>query len=487
MGFRHKFIKGPNALIQVGRSKLKRLLGLAPCVHEDNDVVEGASVAPGEKDALRVASPLPFPEHIICLIIDQVRLDKERALAAAMADTNDLHLTQKSIDYAFRFDGDLWNLSLVSLLWTRLVRRALGQKLFLILDGNRKPKKPLDSENPLYGPWTTHVEILEMPHTSFPNNDYVETFWSVARCKVERLENVQSFTINTCIFAYVEYRLLQLLPCFKNMHELTLINTGLVFYGFGFFKMLASVTAQLPNLRRLSFRRYIGEGCRPYTTEATRDPFPNQLRALASALYSSSRCSFIAKFVSLDREDGQWVPRTLKASHLCRSCPEDCSYNDPLRSFVGVQYLHIVKPSITPLPLCCAEKLVRNFTNTKVVRLECTNFAVFPAQETLDALPAVLEELFMDVKPIPSSEEIEAFDKRLSRFCNSRTSTFRRVALSLGYSNQRVCHPTLFPSTTAALSAVDEGLVVSHGEETPPDVPYEWNIGFDRYPCLWCA
>lgn len=419
----------------------------------DDGVDRGSERVDGDEAASQMksipgASPLPLPEQIIQLVIDEIRLDKERALAAV--SHVDAESTSKAIDRAFRFDDDLKHLSLVSRLWTRPARCALGRRFVLILDEKRLPRLPIALESPLYGPWTTHIEMLEMPCAPLRDKNAANGIWALVRQVLGRLENAKSFTINSRILWSSGVRLPWLLPSFKNLEQVTLINTGIIVTSdsLDLYQKLANLSSELPLLRRMTYLRClpVGDSTSDWQPLPSQGPcdFPLQLQAIKASLFSSFNCCFMASLVSIayDREDMRWSIDEMTATHLRSICSEKCKYSDPSGVCSAIRSLRVVG-DVKRLNSPCMANFLRNFDNAKVLHL---SFGMLPAQEVLDAVPNTLEEAAFKIKSRPNDGDFGPFDERLSRFCHAHRSKLRRLTLSLGDIEQS-SHRVSFPLT----------------------------------------
>jgi len=343
---------------------------------------------------------------------------------------------------------------LVSRLWMQPARRALGRRLVLIIDAKRLPRIPLALESPLYGPWTTHIEILEVPYTSTRDKGLVNEVWASVQGVLRRLENIRSFTINSRILWSSAVRLPWLLPRLKNLQELHVINTGIVVTSdsLDLFQKIANVTSQMPFFRKVTLQRCLPVGDSSYDVETSTSQdladFAHKLHAIKSSIFSSFSCWFMAKSVSFvfDREEMQWSADEVTVTYMCGSCSKGCNYCDPSGACANVRYLRLTLFT-NPFSISCTANLLRNFTNAAIVHL---TLGSLPAQEIIDALSCRLEEVILEVMPRLELCELEEFDERLSRFCAARRSKLRQVTVSLGEDeDEQRNHVQLFPLTRA--------------------------------------
>ncbi|KLO19056.1 hypothetical protein SCHPADRAFT_88378 [Schizopora paradoxa] len=447
-------------------------MGVVDAAHVSESKNANASETTSSLDPTIKVSPLPLPEQIIQLVIDEILQEKERAVAAFAHE--DSQSTSNAIDRAFRFDADLKSLCLVSRLWTHPARCALGRRFVLILDEKRLPRLPLALENPLYGPWTTQIDLLEIPCVALRDRQSVDGVWSLIQRVVGRLENIRSFTVNSRILWSSGVRLPSLLPRFKILEEFVLINTGIIVTSDSteLYQKLANLSFELPLLRRMTYIRCLSVGdsnsepdCQPLTSQGSAN-LSDQLQAIKTSLFSSFNCCFMASLVSFvfDRDEMRWLVDELTATHLRSICHGQCNYNDPSGVCASIRSLRIVGDSKRITSPCIAN-LLRNFHNVKVLHL---SLQMLPDREVLDALPSTLEEAVFKIKGTQMECDLWPFDDRLSRFCHTHRSKLRRLEVALG---EIECsnHGTSLPLTDTFCQAHDVKFAVLYEPHVAPN------------------
>ncbi|KLO19058.1 hypothetical protein SCHPADRAFT_88632 [Schizopora paradoxa] len=407
----------------------------------------GTGTGVEEKDGH--VSPLPLPEHIIQIIIDIIRQEKEVELMACADE--DAAYTHKAIQHAKSFDGDLRSLSLVSRLWTQLAWHALGRKLVLIMDARRLNAVSRAVESPLYGPWTQHVEILEMPYAPTRGKEYVDDIWRKAQQVISRLENVRTLTINSKILAFTSVRMRDTLQNLKSLEEISVINTGVLGMMIPMFDVDVSrlFDFPMPLLQRMTFRR-----CLPVPLDLTGHPLTLgvrgasdlsvQLSALKPLLFSHLESCFSISTSSFiyEEETNRWLIDQLNISNTASHCGEGCTYEDAFGVCARVRSLRLVAGARNPDPFCTL-KVLRNFTQLKEVHLATVDS---PTQDIFEALSMRLETAIFAIGSVRTIRECGALDELLFQFCDARRSTLRHVVLSLGEGEPTYC-TNLFTST----------------------------------------